>query len=87
MISSEFLAMIRCPENRSTLALADSSLIKQLNVAIRAGRIINRCGQAVGEPLDGGLVREDNAILYPIVREIPVLLIDEGIPLEQIRPL
>jgi uncharacterized protein len=87
VISSEFLAMIRCPENRSTLALADSALIKQLNVAIRAGRIINRCGQAVGEPLDGGLVREDNMILYPIVREIPVLLIDEGIPLEQIRPL
>lgn len=86
MISSEFLAMIRCPENRSVLALADSALIKQLNVAIRGGRIINRCGQVVAEPLDGGLVREDNTILYPIVREIPVLLIDEGIPLEQIRP-
>jgi uncharacterized protein len=86
LISKEFLAMIRCPENRSALALADSALVKQLNEAIRAGRLKNRSGSAVGEPMDGGLIREDKTILYPIVREIPVLLIDEGIPLEQVRP-
>jgi uncharacterized protein YbaR (Trm112 family) len=39
----------------------------------------------VVELLDGGLVREDKAIVYPIVRQIPILLVDEGIPLEQVR--
>jgi uncharacterized protein YbaR (Trm112 family) len=32
----------------------------------------------------GGLVRADNKILYPIREDIPVMLIDEGIPLEQV---
>lgn len=84
MLSADFLAMIRCPENRTPLAMADSSLIARLNEAIRAGRLRNRSCQPVAEPIDGGLIREDRAILYPIVREIPVLLVDEGIPLDQI---
>ncbi|HEV3415743.1 MAG TPA: hypothetical protein VG056_02985 [Pirellulales bacterium] len=85
MVSKEFLAMIRCPENRSALALADVALVGRLNEAIVAGRLRNRAGQDVVEFLDGGLVREDNSIVYPIVRQIPILLVDEGIPLEQIK--
>jgi uncharacterized protein YbaR (Trm112 family) len=85
VVSKEFLAMIRCPENRSALALADVALVGRLNEAIVAGRLRNRAGQDVVEFLDGGLVREDNSIVYPIVRQIPILLVDEGIPLEQIK--
>jgi uncharacterized protein YbaR (Trm112 family) len=44
----------------------------------------NKGGEPVEAPLAGGLVREDNTLLYPIVDGIPVLLIDEAIPLEQI---
>jgi uncharacterized protein len=83
VVSKDFLAMIRCPENRSALTLADAALVGRLNAAIGAGRLRNRAGQDVVEFLDGGLVREDKAIVYPIVRQIPILLVDEGIPLEQ----
>jgi uncharacterized protein len=38
----------------------------------------------VTELLDGGLVRSDRKILYPIREDIPVMLIEEGIPLEQV---
>ena len=34
------------------------------------------------EPLDGGLIRADRKMLYPIREDIPVMLIEEGIPLE-----
>jgi uncharacterized protein YbaR (Trm112 family) len=34
-------------------------------------------------PLDGGLVRADGQVLYPIIDRIPVLLVDEGILLAQ----
>jgi uncharacterized protein YbaR (Trm112 family) len=34
------------------------------------------------EPLDGGLIRGDRKMLYPIREDIPVMLIEEGIPLE-----
>jgi uncharacterized protein YbaR (Trm112 family) len=85
VISAEFVAMLRCPENGTPLVLADAALVEQINAAIRSGRLRNRGDQMVAEPLDGGLVRQDHAILYPIVRDIPVLLADEGIPLEQLR--
>jgi uncharacterized protein YbaR (Trm112 family) len=84
MLAQEFVRMICCPENRSPLSLADAALVERLNVLIRAGQLKNRGGQPVGDDLDGALVREDRAIAYPIVRDLPILLVDEGIPLEQI---
>jgi uncharacterized protein YbaR (Trm112 family) len=84
MLAKEFVGMICCPEIRSPLALADPALVERLNELIRAGRLKNRCGQPVDDVLDGALVRDDNAIAYPIVRDLPILLVDEGIPLEQI---
>jgi len=44
----------------------------------------NRGGQTLSKQLDGALLRADGRIAYPIVDEIPVLLIDEGIPLDNI---
>jgi uncharacterized protein len=86
MLSSDFLAMVRCPENRTALVLADEPLVARLNSAIAEGRLKNRAGQTLGRSLDGGLVREDRAVLYPIVDRIPILLLDEGIFLDQLDP-
>jgi uncharacterized protein YbaR (Trm112 family) len=33
-------------------------------------------------PLDGGLVRDDGRILYPVRDDIPVMLLDEAIDLD-----
>ena len=85
MFSKEFLAMVRCPEDRQPLALAEAELIRQLNRAIADGRLKNRCGQTLAQQLDGGFLRQDQAIVYPIIDGIPILLIDEGIPLHQIQ--
>jgi uncharacterized protein YbaR (Trm112 family) len=45
--------------------------------------MLNRGGQLMSEAVSEGLVREDGAILYPVRDDIPVMLIDEGIPLER----
>ncbi len=34
-----------------------------------------------GESLEGGLVREDGGVLYPVRNGIPVLIADQGISL------
>ena len=85
MFSKEFLAMVRCPENRQALALADEALVAQLNRAIQGGTLKNRSGQTLAQALDGAFVREDQAVVYPVIDGIPILLIDEGIPLEQVQ--
>jgi len=85
MIDEEILKILVCPQNQTPLKLADERLLSSLNQGISAGQIENQGGQPVREPLQGGLVREDRALLYPIVDDIPVLLIDEAIPLDQLQ--
>jgi uncharacterized protein YbaR (Trm112 family) len=62
--------------------VADEVLIVRLNREAAEGRLRNRAGQAVEGPIQGGLIREDGRVLFPIVDGIPVMLIDEAIPLE-----
>lgn len=81
-IDKELLAILCCPETKQDVTLADDSLIARLNAQVERGALKNKSGQPVGEKLDGGLIRADKKILYPIREDIPVMLIEEGIPLE-----
>ena len=81
-IDNELLAILCCPETKQEVARADDTLINLLNERIRRGELKNKAGQPVNERLDGGLLRADKKILYPVREDIPIMLIDEGIPLE-----
>jgi uncharacterized protein YbaR (Trm112 family) len=82
VIDSDLLDILACPENKTPVKLADQPLIDAINSAIEKGEVQNRGEQKVEQPIDGGLVREDGAYLYPIQDDIPIMLIDEAIPLE-----
>lgn len=83
MLDAEFLAMVRCPEDHTKLALVDSATVARLNDAVDARRLKTRSGQLIDKRLDGALIREDRRVLYPIIDQIPILLIDEAIPSEE----
>jgi uncharacterized protein YbaR (Trm112 family) len=75
------LEILCCPETHQQLALAAPSALEQLNRQIAGGRLKTRAGQTVTGKIDGGLVRADGKYLYPLRRNIPILLVDEAIPL------
>jgi uncharacterized protein YbaR (Trm112 family) len=81
MIKPELLNILRCPETRQKLVLAEPALIAQVNEAIAAARLRNRGGNPVAEKIDGGLAREDGKFLYPVRADLPIMLIDEAIAL------
>lgn len=83
MISKDLLDILCCPETKEDVALAEPSLIERINSKIAAGGVKNRGGQPVTEKIDGGLLRKDQKYIYPIREEIPIMLIDEALPMEQ----
>ena len=85
MIGKERLDILVCPERRTPLTLADEKLVAALNRAVAQRRLKNQAGEPVEKMLDGGLVRDDHAVLYPVIDGIPIMLIDEAIPLDQVQ--
>ncbi|MFP6596793.1 MAG: hypothetical protein VCC01_04990 [Candidatus Hydrogenedentota bacterium] len=85
MISQELLDLLVCPENKTVVTLIDDAAVTKLNEAISAGSVTNRAGDAVEDPVDGGLLREDQAYLYIIRDDIPVMLVDEAIPYDAFK--
>lgn len=83
-IDKDLLAILCCPDTKQPVTIADVTLIKKLNEAVARGGLKNQGKKSVTEPLDSGLVRADQKILYPIRENIPVMLIEEGIPLDQV---
>lgn len=79
MIDTKLLHLLCCPESRQSLHLADKALVQSLNQQVAAGSLKNRAGQPLKDKLDGGLVREDKTVVYPIINKLPILLIEEGI--------
>lgn len=82
MVSKELLEILVCPETRQSLTPAAPELVARLNAAIATGQLTNRSGQAVKQKLSAGLVRQDGKVLYAIVDDIPLMLVDESIGLD-----
>lgn len=76
------LQLIQCPESRQPLREAPAALLERLNARQARGELRNRAGAPVAAPLAGGLLREDGRVLYPVLDEIPMLLIEEAITIE-----
>ena len=84
MVDAELVQILACPETRQPVRVADDALVQRVNGAISAGTVVNRDAQPVTDPIQTGLVREDNAYLYPVRDDIPVMLIGEAIALDQV---
>jgi uncharacterized protein YbaR (Trm112 family) len=80
-VSEELLEILVCPETKQPIALASEEVLSNLARDIEAGKVRNRGGEKVTQPITEGLVREDGKILYPVDDGIPVMLIEESIEL------
>lgn len=84
MVDTELLSILVCPENKTPVTVVEQDVVDRINAAIAAGELKNRAGDVVDSAIDSGLLREDGAYLYIVREDIPVMLIDEAIPMDQL---
>lgn len=80
-IPESLVAILRCPENHQSLALADPDTLLELNKNIAQNQVSNRGGTIVESEIEAGLIREDGKRLYPVREGFPIMLLDEAIDL------
>lgn len=85
MITPALLDILRCLESHSRLILASPTQMETMNELLVAGRLKNRVGDTLKEPLAAALVNDTETLAYPIMDGIPVMLLDEAIPLNQLN--
>jgi uncharacterized protein YbaR (Trm112 family) len=81
MFAAEILTLLRCPETGQPLMDASPGQLSRLESLRSKGALRDRTGRLVTEKLDAALVRADGQWLYPVRDGIPVLLLDEALPL------
>ena len=82
-VDPELVEILVCPDTKLNVDLAPAETVEKINLAIKENQVLNVDGQSVKEALQDGLLREDDKIIYPVRDSIPVMLIGEGIPMEQ----
>jgi len=83
MIRPELLEILRCPESHQRLSVADAALVAEMNARIAARKVRNRAGKTLEEPLEAALVVANGTFVYPVRGNLPILLVDEAIPIRE----
>ncbi len=84
MIDRELLEILCCPKTKVPVEMLSEDKLKAVNDHIGRGEVKTADGSKVDKPLDAGLITEDGKTIYRIDDDIPIMLIDEGIPADQI---
>ncbi len=84
MIDRELLEILCCPKTKVPVEMLSEDKLKAVNDRIGRGDVKTVDGSKVDKPLDAGLITEDGKTIYRIDDDIPIMLIDEGIPADQI---
>lgn len=83
-MEKRLLNILRCPVTQKGLSMARRDTLGRVNKAIESGKLSNRDGSKLTEPLAEALVTDDNKVLYPVANGIPVLLEGESVDIEEL---
>ena len=78
------LTILQCPISKKGLNILKKDQLTKINSAIEGGTLMNHGGILVVEQLDAALITDDGKRIYPVIDDIPVLLEEESISLEQL---
>lgn len=77
--------ILRCMETGSRLSFATDAMLGDINKAIARGEVANRLGQTISARIDKALVNESRTLIYRVIDDIPQMVLDEAIMLDQLQ--
>ena len=80
--STRLRDILVCPETRQSLEAGSAGLVQKLRKAALSGELKNRSGGSPPVEMDGVMCRADGKVVYPVIRGVPLLLIDQAIRLD-----
>lgn len=83
-IDKELIEILCCPDTKVPLKVLSDERIAKVNEQIAQGKIKFKDGKPVDQPLEEALITEDEKTIYRVDDEIPIMLIEMGIPTEQL---
>ncbi len=82
-ISETLLEVLCCPESKTALKMLPDADLEGYNNLITAGKLRYADDSPVEKPLQEALITVDGKTLYRIDDDIPVMLVEKGIPAGQ----
>ena len=82
-IDKELLDILCCPQTKVELAVLPKKRIDAVNQQIAKGGVKFTDGKRVEEALQEALITVDEKTIYRIDDEIPIMLVEMGIPVNQ----
>ncbi len=83
-MNKELLKLICCPSSKKQLKILNEENLDNLNQAISAGLIKNNQGKILKDKIEQALITEDYEVAYIVKDDIPVLLENESIKMNQL---
>tara|TARA_Y100001935_G_scaffold203923_1_gene172644 strand:+ start:104 stop:373 length:270 start_codon:yes stop_codon:yes gene_type:complete len=83
-MNEKILKLICCPSSKKQLKILNEESLANLNQAISAGLIKNNQGKILKDKIDQALITEDHELAYVVRDDIPVLLENESIKMNQL---
>lgn len=84
-MNEKILKLICCPSSKKQLKILDDENLTNLNHAISAGLIKNNQGKILKDEIEQALITEDYKLAYIVRDDIPVLLENESIKMNQLE--
>ncbi|MDH3588141.1 MAG: Trm112 family protein [Gammaproteobacteria bacterium] len=84
MIDRKIIDILACPASHRPLRSLPASRLAVLNALIESGQATYVDGEKIDRPIEAALVTDNKALIYRIDDDIPVLLVERGIPGRQI---
>jgi len=86
-MKKELLSIICCPISKQSLSFVTRKKLDELNKAINEGLIKTNEGNILNENITDALITDNGMIIYPIKDNIPVLLENKSIHLDQLEKI